>query len=76
MEEGMRMASDESLELTELLFRQFKVIPPAVSRLMVRHRLDQFGLSSGREERLSLDETWGFHEPVRHRNDETARCVS
>ena len=34
--------------------------------------LDQFGRSCGREERLSLDETLGFREPVRHLNDETA----
>ena|GEM_PF-6873834 len=38
--------------------------------------LDQFDLSCGRKARLSLNETlnktWGFHEPVRHRNDETA----
>jgi len=34
--------------------------------------LDQFGLSCGREERLSLNETLSFHEPVRHMNDETA----
>jgi|GEM_PF-1508772 len=34
--------------------------------------LDQSGRSRGREARLSLNETWDFHEPVRHRNDETA----
>jgi|GEM_PF-860427 len=34
--------------------------------------LDQFGRSYGREERLSPNDTLGFHEPVRHRNDEIA----
>jgi len=34
--------------------------------------LDQFGLSCGREERLSLNETLSFREPGRHMNDETA----
>jgi len=34
---------------------------------------DRFGRSCGREECLPLNETLGFHEPVRHRNDETTR---
>jgi len=38
--------------------------------------LDQLGRSCGREERLSLNETLSFHEPGRHRHDETALVKS
>jgi|GEM_PF-6447385 len=34
--------------------------------------LDQFGQSCGRGAGLSHNETGGFHEPGRHRHDETA----
>jgi len=46
--------------------------PPPSTQKNEPAALDQSGRSSGRAERLSLNETWSFHEPVRHRNDETA----
>jgi len=38
----------------------------------LQNTLGQFGRSCGREERLSLNETLSFHEPVRHMNHEIA----